>query len=201
MRNCLIFVLALALSGCANMNQQSRAGANDDPTVGCMDYYFSVPEIQVLNVRVGDVNRASQVSFAQLANRERPNEAEKHALSLWADARKRCVESGDEFRRQYAPPGFNTVYTNTQTRLLGAIARLYSGEITFGQFNAERTQISNDMAANMELAKANHMNALNIQEQLTNDAAVQIMLQNAARRPRQTDCYRVGPGSVSCTTK
>jgi len=142
----LIALAALALVGCnATMpSSQSniRITTEDDPSRKCFAALGSKSELQVLVPKLGSVVSASGVTLEHLARQDKATEEEKAAIRLWADERNKCIDAGRQFRHMYQPAMYNGLPENSNEEFIVALAKLYSGEWTYGQFSSHRKQLS-----------------------------------------------------------
>jgi hypothetical protein len=74
---------------------------------------------------------ASKASMTYLADSRRPNAVERGALQHLDAANRRCW---DAWERAGSSPSINQARTEVST----ALAQLYQGELTFGDFNRQR---------------------------------------------------------------
>lgn len=149
--NLLVFatLVVVALAGCnATMPQQAkRPAASDDPSNACFNGLASDSRLRVLVPRIGAINRADQASIDMMASKESPSEQERLALKIWTVARQTCVEMGADFRKAYAPPQYQGIIEAYNAPLMMAIAKLYAGDINYGQFIAERQRLAAESQA------------------------------------------------------
>lgn len=207
MKIALAILASAALAGCIQTTPQQQARrltSADDPTMGCLLRMDSDQQFQALIVRLGSVSYANRATIQMMASKERPTEDEKSALSNWGLARQACVDQGRSFRAANAPPAWTAAFTSSQNQLLQAIAALYSGELTYGQFISERQRISDTAARQLQEASDADVARNNQQrqmEQARSDAALQMFLQNQqANKPVNTTCNRF-MNTVNCTTR
>jgi hypothetical protein len=166
----VLLVAALALTGCNATMQQARRGPADDPTRHCFDRMDSDQRLAVLAPKVGSVSRGGRATVEMLASTAKADEEDKKAISAWGQARQSCVAEGRAFRAQNAPPGWVPAFEAGQTEFLGLMARLYAGELTYGEFNRQRLDLGakNDAAL---LNAADRAAAAAQQEQLNQQAS------------------------------
>lgn len=132
----------------------------DDPTVQCLGALAARPDLRPLEVKIGSLASANKQTIAQLADPSRPTEDEKALISTWGTQRMACVEQGARFRTEYAPPGVGAAFEDNQRRLIVLLAKLYAGELTYGQFNQARNESSGVFQAQMQQLQQ-QMNAQN----------------------------------------
>lgn len=192
MKTAAILAAALVVTACAPMRQLGPS-AMDDPTLACLGRLFASDRLHILNSHVGDVARVNSASIEQLASNSTPTAAEKEAISFWGSERMKCLDEGRSFRAQYAPPGYTVVVEGVQMELAYLAAKLYAGNITYGQFNIERNRLAANAEAQIDQVQANSTAP---QHDATGD-----MLRNIgeALRPKTTTttCNSVF-GTVTC---
>lgn len=209
-------VLAVALlSGCvATMPQQAaRPTSASDPSNNCLTSMQSDERIQILAQKINLSGPNSSIEM--MASKDVPTEEEKKALSTWALARQACVDLGRDYRARYGAPGWANVIEWQQSAVLEAIAGLYGGSLTYGQFNVERTRVATavnakardvaDRNSSLRAQQAQQDAAASARElreyQERNDATMQMLIQQTqTNKPIRTDCNRFGT-SVNCTTR
>jgi hypothetical protein len=207
MKNHFIFVMTF-VTACAGAlaQQQNRPTSQSDPTNSCLAQSENSPALAILKPKVGKLFGRADPTIEMRANRDKPTDEEKQALSAWGKVRQQCLEMGRAYRAQYAPPGWVAAVEDGQSQLWQAIASLYVGDITFGQFVAERDRIGIAAVAGMEQAdRADMATRAQQAQQRAKDAqqsearanaAIQMLLQPPpqAVRPMQTP-------SVNCTSR
>jgi hypothetical protein len=206
MKNIHWLLLPLILAGCAaqGTKQQARPTAEDDPTAHCYDRLEAAhPALAPLAAKVGSLVASDKSTFEMLASQEKASEADKPLLSQWAAARQECLQSGRAFRAQYAPPGWADAIEAGQSAAMVLIARLYAGEITYGEFNRSRREAA---ARALEQLRAVNERDTAARQQVQQDAAadallIQQMLRPTIMSPRAPvtcNSYSIG-GRVSTT--
>jgi hypothetical protein len=155
-----VLIAALALAGCnATMpQQQSRPTAADDPSGMCFKTVPDNPRIAVLKSKI-PLDNPRSATVEMLSSTDRPTDEERKALSIWAEHRAACTESGRSFRARYAPPGWALAVEEGQAALTQMIANLYSGAMTYGQFNGERSRLAIQTQAKLEATSRNAQHA------------------------------------------
>jgi hypothetical protein len=136
-----------------------------------------------------------------LTDRSMASEDEKAAISLWAKERVECADVGRQFRATYAPPRYATAYDDGQMRITQAIASLYAGQFTYGQFNAERQRLAAQFQSSLVEAQLSAQRENQDREAARRNAALQ-QLQTIqllqAMQPKPTS-LPVTP-AVNCTS-
>lgn len=155
-------------------------------------------------------------SFQMLTDKSSPDEAEKVAIAAYADLYGRCMESNAANRRQMPPDAAALIEAN-HSALTGLLARLYSGEATYGAFNTQRSEMAQRLRTALGSIEQREMSraqaASDADMQMRRQAAMQyIMGQQPAYAPSQaaplqlppqpavTNCYRFG-AQTTCTTR
>lgn len=220
----LLYCTALAcaaLAGCATPGQhaQYRPTAADDPSNGCLASIAYDKRFVPLRAKIAINLRTDNLPLQMLSDKSYANDDDKAVLSEWIAARAECARMGESFRAAYAPPEYRANITAAQAFTTSAAARLYSGEITYGEFNRLRSEAAT--AATMRSATAQQRQheataAAQAQDDANQRAAVGAALQNMQNtmliqeqvraqqiqqnRPINTDCQRFG-NTVSCTSR
>lgn len=195
-----ISILAVCLlAGCvATMPQQSaRPTSRDDPSNSCFVGLESDARLQILISKIGAIGKPDRASIEMMASKDFPTEAEKVALSTWGLERRRCSDLGSNFRATYAPPGWTEIHNWQQSSVLQAIAGLYGGSLTYGQFIAERERIAQESIKQFKESNSRNMAARAQQAQQNQErtaAAIQMLMLAQPRPAPMTP-------SIECTSR
>lgn len=165
-----LLVSGLLLAGCATEPAKTAA---DDPTFACLYALQEQQKYQHLYTKIA--KSADAATIEQLASKELASEEEKVMLSNWAQDRRICHQEGRDYRAAYAPPGYVAVFDNLQSGLISLTAKLYAGEITYGQFNQARVRLASETNRDMDRVQQAHMQALQQQAQINMIGQQQIM--------------------------
>jgi hypothetical protein len=198
-------VLAIAVLAAAAAAHAQRPTGADDPTIHCLRSLSERAELAPLAAKIGDLNNAHRQTLPQLADPSKPTEDEKALISLWGTERMTCLDRGRQFRAQYAPPAFAQAFEGGQQRFITLLARLYSGELTYGQFNQARNESATQMAAQFQQA-AQGLNDLARAEQAQRQAEAQAQFQSGLQllqmaRPQPVPMPNLMQPSVNCISR
>ncbi|MDR6538872.1 hypothetical protein [Variovorax soli] len=211
----LLWLALLPIAGCVTPGQQAkRPTANDDPSKPCFESIAYDKRFVGLREKIAINLKAERPSMEMLTDRTVPTEEEKRLLGVWMVAREACFDMGASFRAKYASPEYQATLLAGQTRVKVLTAKLYAGQISYGEFNQLRAD--NSVEGQQRLSNINQREreaaaAANAQEQARRDAAVGAALQNMQTQqliqqqqlqqngPRTTNCQRFG-NQVNCTT-
>lgn len=91
--------------------------------------------------------QATMASMAQLADPGKPNAAERAALQQYDTANRHCWDAWDKV-------GTSPYIQQARAAVSGALAELYSGVGTFGDFNRKRANAVAEMNARLREAEA-----------------------------------------------
>lgn len=219
MKIALLALVAMALTGCETMQTQRRPNANDDPSMACFNNMATNERLAILRPKIAIDLKPEDLPLPMLADTSRPTAAEKEAISAWTATRRACMEIGEPFRAQYAPPEWSAMLRNNTTRLNSLAARLFGGEITYGEFNRQRAENAGVTQATIAQQQQRERDANAAQEQANQQAAGQALInfnnqmqlqreQNLIRQqqlmqqnqPVYTTCNRLG-SSVNCISR
>lgn len=204
----IVAIACLTACAAALAQQQSRPTSRDDPTRSCFSQAENnSPTLDVLKPKLGNLFGRAVPTIEMRANRDKPTDEEKQALSTWAQIRQQCLEMGRAFRAQYSPPGWAVAFDESQSQFLAAIANLYVGDISYGQFVAERERLAIAGSAKLEQADRSNMAAMAQQQaqqrameqqqnQARTNAAIQLLLQ-----PQPRPAQPMFSPSVNCTSR
>lgn len=207
-----LLALTVALPGCVQtMPNVQRMTAEHDPSRSCFQGQEIDPRFEALKPRLGAIARADRATIEMLASNDKATNDEKAVLSLWAKSRQECAEMGRLYRERNAPPGWQTAFDAQQNTIIQAIASLYSGNITYGQFVAERQRIASASIAQLEsidnrdtTARAARAQEAQQGANRASDALQMMLMQQQQirqqRQPINTTCTRFFD-QVNCTTR
>ena len=155
-----------------------------DPGRECFDALDSNPDLQILKGKVVLGSLSSQ-SIEMLANDKKSTPAEKLALAKWDSLREPCNRISQDWRQSHYAPNVNAIMDKMFSDFKAALADLYAGKISYGQF-AKIRQANGDKAK-AEAANINQQNqsqnAQNqLQQQQLNQQAQQANAQNQIQR-------------------
>ncbi len=171
----LAFAAVLALTGC---NATTNQAAITDPSTACFAGLASDTRFQPLIPHIGAIDKADQASIDMLTSKAMPTEPERVALKVWAVARNTCMDMGAETRKVHQPPHFQGLMESYNTALVLGIARLYAGEINYGQFVTERQRLASEASRAWAVARTN-FNAERRQAQAAQQAQAAADMTNA----------------------
>jgi hypothetical protein len=186
-----------------------------DPSLPCLNAAIDQYRATPLGMRIG----AATPSVEALADKSKATDAEKLAISEHSAARQKCVLLGMSYRRENLPPEVVFAEEDAEAALTVLMAKLYAGDITFGEYNNARLenraklqarlvavdrQIAQDNAQ-VEAANAARRQAANqaLQQTLQNQQMILLQQQQMQTPPARgivnTDCTRTG-NRTNCTS-
>lgn len=224
----LLLIALLSLAGCAVPQQRQappRYVSSEDPTQQCMDRLRTdVFLVQTLGPKTG-FGSNTPPSLELRADKSTPSQEEKQALSMYAAARQQCKMVGESYRRSTVPPVIAAAMDAGWNGIDNLLAKLYAGDITFGQYNQMRVEngaqandkirsaaavldqaqaqadaqnaANRQMAAGMLMQSLQQQQALQQQQQQLQQQQLYQMQQN--NRTINTNCQRFG-NQVNCTS-
>lgn len=206
----LILAAAIAASFTANAQQSVFSNCLTRETAGAS--LGTLPKKIVLTTSV------RETPFALLADQSKPTEEEKESIAKWADIVGSCAREDEPDRKgRLLPEALSYVDAYLATTVADA-ASLYTGEISFGQFN--KLRIETDQKLRAALAELRQRRADQAQAAAQSDeiarrnAALQYFMgsqgrpsapqiqpyQTPSRPTLSTNCYRFG-NQTTCTTR
>jgi len=133
---------AFLLSGCGHSQQQQNAiresaiqakqtcdSASSDPAI--------TPVLNKIAINVRDT------TFQMRTNKSHATTTEKQALEAWIRARSQCWQAYASLRR-VGQPQIVAVERDVWQETDSLVAELYSGDISYGEFNNKRTENVNE---------------------------------------------------------
>lgn len=217
-RRLLLLLALLPLAGCVTpgggLQQAKRPTSSDDPSNGCFASIAYDARFVPLRDKIAINLKPDKPTLEMMSDPSKVTPEEKRLLSVWKVARDTCADMGASFRAQYAPPEDRANIAVGMAATDALTARLYSGEITYGEFNRLRannavTGQARGAATEQREREANAAAAA--QEDARRQAAVNQAFQNLQQQQMQnqlllnqnravtTKCQRFG-NQVSCTT-
>jgi hypothetical protein len=190
-------LVCLLFTGCQTMPQRSVQAAISDPSLACLSEAFANPQLQILNSKLGSVAAAGRATIQQLASNEKPTAEEKVLIGFWGAERQRCMELGEAKRRQYPSPQ-SQIFEAANMKLMHLTAKLYAGNITYGEFNVDRN--NNYSAVREGFANINEQQKSKAEEQRRRDAAeLQLMLSQQQQTLQANRPTYTAPTRTTCT--
>lgn len=219
-RSTLALCAAVSVAGCVTPGggqQQSRPSARDDPSMGCFAEISVSSRFEPLRNKIAINLRPENATLEMLADKSVPTEEERRLIGVYKIARDTCADQGASFRASYAPPGYVAAFNGNLIRVNELLARLYGGDISYGEFN--RARAGNVSVTTSQMAEVEQQerdaNARNEDRRraaagaaLQNIQSQQLILQQQQQqqqlilqqnRPRNTNCQRIG-NQLNCTT-
>lgn len=118
--------------------------------------------LRAKTILAGDTRTAP---FAMLTDETKPTDAEKEAIAKWADIRTRCFKHDVPYR-QAIPPEVAALIEATANGTIGLAASLYSGELTYGQFNKERSERSQKLVTALSAIRQREISRADAEDRL-----------------------------------
>lgn len=152
MKKLLVLILGL-ISYCANaqsLNEELRKLQIENQTV------YESSEFALINKKIPFNPR--DVTLQQLSDTTKPNKQEKNELEKLSNFRKQRLEKDDQvFIKYVSPPEYLSqlmeIRKYTANVSITLLADLYSGKLTFGEYNRKRKEMTEEFATkNRELA-------------------------------------------------
>lgn len=205
-----IALLLLCLTPLAAVAQQSAFGS-------CMHADTQGEALNPLRGKIVIAGNNRDIPFSMLTDATKATEAEKDAIAKWAEIYSGCVKNDAGFRSTI-PPDAAAIIEATASVTVAMAASLYSGEITYGQFNKERSErsgkVSSALTSIQQRERSRAQAADEADYQARRNAALQYLLGQPplpAFQPIQpyqipvkptvtTNCYRFG-NQVTCTSR
>lgn len=202
----LIASASLALAACnATLPTTKAVGPRDDPTFACYDGLDAGrTDLAPIIARTGSLALANRSSLEQMAETSKPSPEERPLISAWAAARQNCLDAGASFRAVNAPSPYRSAFEQGQSRAMILIARLYAGELSWGEFNRARRELAMQNSTNLRAAgeqiRAEEQAEDSRRLSATRDALLiqQMLAPTPIARPAQLPAP---PRTVNCTSR
>ncbi len=129
----------------------SNWASAQNPSVQCLELLKNDPKIQPIADKVPfDATKGQQLEV--LANKSKPTQREKAAISHFVSEGERCLDLGTEWRQQNFPPEVISVLGTYRVDLLSAFADLYAGTVTYGEFAKNRAKLLASLQTSVDSA-------------------------------------------------
>lgn len=146
----------------------------DSELQSCFQKVKNNPQLNVISTKLA-LESVSEQTFVMLTNTNKPNDAEKTAISLFADLRKECFKTYDKTQVS-TPLAIKSVDNSARSAIENLLVMLYNDKLTYGEFAKARQEIVNALnSAIVEIDKELRTNAAN-----ANARAEQIAIQRTA---------------------
>jgi len=126
-----------------------------DPTSACLAQLAGDVSLRALAQKT-PLAGIKTVTLAMLADASKPDAADKLLLDAWSQRLKACYAQGQAFREHIVTPASKAILDAQQHAAEALLARLYGGELSYGEFNRAR-QESYDQFAGQASASAQKM--------------------------------------------
>lgn len=117
-----------------------------DPSTACIRDIENKPEVQILKSKMTVISDRAP-SLEMLSNNQKPNKAEKAALSALDGFLSECAELGKEWRQRSYPPQMIVIANQYQLDLRSLLADLYASKVSFGVFLKNREALEAKLAS------------------------------------------------------
>ena len=142
MKRLAVFALLGALGGCATAVSPGVQTARNVCALAYGD-----PALAPIRDRVPiEDDAATMASMNHLADTGKPNDAERQALQVYDAANRRCWDAWDQ-------AGKSPIIQSARSTVSASLAELYTGRITYGEFNRRRANAIADMRARIKEAE------------------------------------------------
>lgn len=139
MKKIMVIIAVLVISGCKTVDQP-RIAFRSNPFADCLAEIAVDPYYAELKEKIVIAPRSPSVEM--LSNREKPTQEEKALILRWANARDRCFSSNTTTMKANTSEEHFEVMYDTFSRSKMLIAKLYSGEITYGDLAQAREALN-----------------------------------------------------------
>jgi mannitol-1-phosphate/altronate dehydrogenase len=197
----LLFLAAILMTGCAQMNAQNQRAALEREIADARQQCESLMSDTALNpIREKVTLIGAEPTFAMRTNTDHVSAEEKPIIALWAHKRDQCWQIA---RPTLAKMRVQIVAVDNATKQVvdSMIAELYLGNITYGELANKRAK----NAAEYRTTVANIQQALAVQSQQAQFQAQQLANQaianwNAQMQTQALQQMRRQSNSINCTS-
>lgn len=171
----VVVMLGLAVSACCWAQ---------DPSARCINEMQADPRSQALWSKYPFDPMKGQ-SLDVLSNPNKPNAAERAALSFVATEGERCFDLGADWRRANYPVEVISLLETYRVNALSSMADLYAGKITFGEMAKVRAKLASDLTNQVQAAIAKIKAAREAEEQQRRTAEQRAYSEAQARQQQE----------------
>ena len=112
----------------------------------CLNKIKENPSLQIIADKIA-LGGVKEQTLPMLADRHKPNKAEKTAIALYGDLNRKCNEENDKFFSILgAPSSVVAVNHSTDTSLDNLLVALQNGTLTYGKYAKLRKEITDSRA-------------------------------------------------------
>ena len=146
----------------------SGAAMAQDPSAACIQQLSGDERFQLLFKKAPlDITKGQPIEV--LANQSKATPKDKAALSILVPKLDRCTVLGADWRKQNYPASINGYVSTYQSFLRSAMAEVYAGKMTFGDFakvrGRELTELTNKVGIESQRIQAQRVTEMQQQEQ------------------------------------
>lgn len=149
----IICVLSLSLLGCASIQQQQHQPPTEEVknalTAVLSDCKNSLLSDDSLTPLIGKVALIDtrDTTVAMLTDESKPTNKERKAIDRWAEIKFECQKRILDVASHYAPPPVGSVLESGLNLGLGRTLELYSGHLTYAEYNTQVKEAASQMHA------------------------------------------------------
>jgi hypothetical protein len=134
----LLFVLAIALAGCATPPPQ-KPQMPPNPALACFRNEAMSPAYAQLARKIY-LGSARDQPASMFANTDKLTDQEKPIFLAWVNVRLACDASASGWRQEYLVPKLIAINERSKSEFIALSSDLYSGKITFGEYAQKRLE-------------------------------------------------------------
>ena len=136
--------------------QQKSAdiAAGEEQLKRCTDDLKRNPSLQIIATKIA-LGGADEESFSMLADQTKPSSAEKPAIALYGDLKKKCFQRwiGTVGKAGWPAP-IISIYNTSSSSLDNLLLSLFNGSVTYGEFTKLRKELIDARTAAITKASA-----------------------------------------------
>ena len=148
-----ITVVVSSFLGISSFSQQTTTYSDQEILAGRPCYFElnSNPKLTRLLPKVGAIQteKGYRAPIELLADKTKPNKEDKAAIGFWAKERQDCDQKAQAFLQAKTSPGNYAVRQSVDSRYYALLARLYAGDLSFGEFVQNRQDLNQSLSAQL----------------------------------------------------
>lgn len=183
----------------------------------CMEAEAGEAKYAPISAKLALSGGREATTFAMLTDQTMASDSEKPAIAAWADLYARCFRHDAPYLKAIPPDAADLIDASVSA-LISLAAKLYIGELTYGQFNNQRSEMGQrlrtGLASIQQREQSRVQAAANADYEARRQMAIQFLLgqqanqRSAPVQPFQmqvpapaviTNCFRFGT-QTTCTT-
>lgn len=184
----------------APTGEAERLQAEREKSDACLVQLKNDPNLRSLYAKLPfDLTKAQPIEV--LASNSKPNAKEKSALAAYSAEKERCLDIGNNWRKQTFPPEVQALANTYRAESISVLADLYAGKLSFGDAAKLRAKQAASFSQDLDILARNYQEQSQAKEQqrianevaakANSEAAEQLQRQNQQKLDQQAEQLRL----------